>query len=287
MSAWMTISGSRRAGGLWWLALVPPLALLPACSEEVRSDPTVQPATERRLALSDSASDAAVPSGYSAFLYSEHDADVFTLMPDDEVSGGGVPIEAIHVEVGERVAEDQVLATLRDDAARLEVEAIRPEVEQSRRQLERLRELHENGLGVSDAEYEEGLYANQRAEAALRWAELYLSRTRVRAPFRGVISRRYVREGQVVDETVPLFRVTALSPLRARLLVPEEEVNGFSRGDVVTIEDAAGHTGSARVIIVGPTVDPGSGTREVIVELREVGEFKPGASVTVKAGAGP
>jgi hypothetical protein len=47
-----------------------------------------------------------------------------------------------------------------------------------------------------------------------------------------------------------------------------------------------GRTASARVIIVAPTVDPGSGTREVIVELRDVGEFKPGASITVTVGAG-
>lgn len=285
MSADRQTIETRLAAWAPRLALVLLLAT-PACSREVRSDPADEPATERRLALPDSIPRANAHNGYSAFLYSEHDADVFTLMPDDEVSGGGVPIEAIHVEVGDRVSEGQILATLRDDAALLEVEAIRPEVEQTRRQLERLRELHDDGLGVSDAEYEQGLYDNQRAEAALKWAELYLSRTRVRAPFRGVVSRRYVREGQVVDETVPLFRVTSMSPLRARLLVPEEDVNGFSRGDSVTVRDAAGRSGTARVVIVGPTVDPGSGTREVIVELRQVGDFKPGASVTVGTGGG-
>jgi len=283
MSARQTID-SLRGPCLRWLALLPLFSLV-GCSQEVRSDPTEEPATERRLSLTDSTRPAADLSGYSAFLYSERDADVFTLMPDDEVSGGGVPIVAIHVDVGDRVSEGEVLATLQDDAAQLEVEATRPEVEESRRQLDRLTELHDRGV-VSDAEYEEGLYANQKAEAALKWAELYLSRTRVRAPFRGVVSRRYVRQGQVVDETVPLFRVTALSPLRARLLVPEDEVGGFSEGESVTIRDAAGRSGHARVIIVGPTVDPGSGTREVIVELRDVGEFKPGASVIVEPEAG-
>jgi RND family efflux transporter MFP subunit len=273
---------SPRTRWLRWLCAAA-LCIPGACSQEVRSDASEEPATEHRLSLSDSRSVQVTRDGYPAFLYSEHDADVFTLMPDDEVSGGGVPIVAIHVEVGDRVGEGQILATLRDDAARLEVEATRPEAEESRLQLERLRELHSTGV-VSDAEYEEGLYANQRAEAALKWAELYLSRTRVRAPFRGVVSRRYVREGPVVDETVPLFRVTATAPLRARLLVPEDDVNLFEEGDSVTVRDVAGRSGKARVIIVGPTVDPGSATREVIVELGEVGEFKPGASITVETG---
>lgn len=285
MSARQTIFlKSRETRWIHWLA-VAALVVAAACSREVRSDPSEEPATERRLSLVGAAEDEMAPDGYSAFLYSERDAEVFTLMPDDEVSGSGVPIAAIHVEVGNRVAAGQLLATLRDDIPQLEVESIRPEVEESRRQLERLRELHARGV-VSDAEYEEGLYSNQRAEASLKWAELYLSRTQVRAPFSGVVSRRYVRQGQVVDETEPLFRVTSMAPLRARLLVPEDDVERFTEGEAVTISDATGRSGTGRVIIVAPTVDAGSGTREVVVEMRDVGEFRPGASVIVEMGAG-
>jgi RND family efflux transporter MFP subunit len=279
-----TLLKSRETRFIRWFA-VAVLIVVAACSREVRSDLSEEPATERRLSLAGAAEDEMAPDGYSAFLYSERDADVFTLMPDDEESGSGVPISAIHVEVGDRVATGQLLATLRDDVPQLEVESIRPEVEESRLQLERLRELHARGF-ASDAEYEEGLYSNQRAEASLKWAELYLSRTQVRAPFSGVVSRRYVRQGQVVDETEPLFRVTSMSPLRARLLVPEDDIGRFTEGEPVTVSDAAGRSGTALVIIVAPTVDAGSGTREVVVEMRDVGEFRPGASVIVETGTG-
>jgi membrane fusion protein (multidrug efflux system) len=265
-----------------YLALAPLLAGTAACSREVRSDPGEEPATERRLSLEDAGAEEATANGYTAFLYSEHDADVYTRMPDDEISGSGVPIATIQVEIGDRVRSGALLATLQDDVARLEVQAYTPEVEESRLQLERVRELHETGV-VSDAEYESTLYANKRAEAALKQAELYLARTRVRAPFSGVVSRRYVREGDLVDETQPLFRITAMAPLRARLLVPEENVGEFSVGGPVRVSDAAGREAAAKAIIVGPTVDPGSGTREVIVELDQVGEFRPGASVVVDA----
>ena len=278
-----TLTRSREIRWIHWVALAA-LLVVAACSREVRSDPSEEPATERRLSLSGAAEGETAPEGYSAFLYSERDAEVFTLMPDDEESGGGVPISAIHVEVGDRVATGQLLATLRDDIPQLEVESIRPEVEESRLKLERLRELRASDV-VSDAEYEAGLYSNQRAEAALKWAELYLSRTQVRAPFSGVVSRRYVRQGQVVDETKPLFRITSMSPLRARLLVPEDDVGRFTEGEPVAISDAAGRAGTGRVIIVGPTVDAGSGTREVVVEMKDVGEFRPGASVIVDTGA--
>ncbi len=104
----------------------------------------------------------------------------------------------------------------------------------------------------------------------------------MRAPFAGVVSRRYVRVGDIVDDETPLFRVTAMAPLRARLLVPESEVASFGVGATVTITAADGTMGTARVIIVGPTIDPGSGTREVVVELAEAGDFRPGASVVAE-----
>jgi hypothetical protein len=77
-----------------------------------------------------------------------------------------------------------------------------------------------------------------------------------------------------------------MSPLRARLLVPEDDIGRFTEGEPVTISDAAGRSGTALVIIVAPTVDAGSGTREVVVEMRDVGEFRPGASVIVETGTG-
>jgi multidrug efflux pump subunit AcrA (membrane-fusion protein) len=85
-----------------------------------------------------------------------------------------------------------------------------------------------------------------------------------------------------VDDETPLFRVTAMSPLRARLQVSESDISLFGTGAEVRITGADGTDGTAKVIIVGPTIDAGSGTREVIVELAKVGGFRPGASVTAE-----
>jgi hypothetical protein len=88
--------------------------------------------------------------------------------------------------------------------------------------------------------------------------------------------------GDIVDDEMPLFRVTAMAPLRARLMVPENELAAFGTGASVLITGADGTKGAARVILVGPTTDPGSGTREVIVELAKAEGFRPGASVTAE-----
>ena len=253
-----------------------------ACTQEVQSDPMDKDdATARRLSLPEAVSTEPSTETYSTHLYSEHDADVYSRMPDWDGSGSGVPVVAIHVEVGRRVSAGQLLATLEDDVAKLQVELARPATMETRRQLERVRALADGGV-VTEAELDAKDFANQRAEASLREAELYLERTRIRAPFAGVVSRRYVREREVVDEETPLFRVTALAPLRARLLVPEHQAERFTRGADVALEGSLGEIGMARVVIIGPTIDPGSGTREIIVELTAVDAFRPGAAVTAR-----
>lgn len=251
------------------------------CAEEVRSDPDLASVESQPARLSGRVDSSRSADAYQTHLYSERDADLFTRMYGDEGTASGIRIKVIHVEIGDRVQEGQLLATLDDEMPALEVEMARPAAEETRLQLERAEELKTSGV-VTPSEYEEVLFANRRAEAVLKQAENYLARTRVRAPFSGIVSRRYVRVGQIVGEKDPLFRVTAMAPLRARLLVPEDRIEGFRIGAPVLLRGTGDRTATARVILVGPTVDAGSGTREVIVELRRPDGFTPGATVVAE-----
>jgi len=251
------------------------------CAEQIHSDPAEASINESRPGVAIAAAEADDHRSFRTNLYSERDADLYNRLMIEETAGGGIPITAIRVEVGDRVQTGQLLATLENSDARLYVEAAEPEAEVAAATLRRVEELRESGA-VSEAEHDQAVYESRTAEAAIKQARLNLSRTQIRAPFAGVVSRRYVRVGDIVDDETPLFRVTAMAPLRARLLVPESEVASFGVGAPVMITATDGMTGTANVIIVGPTIDPGSGTREVIVELSEVGGFRPGASVVAE-----
>lgn len=267
--------------GLSISILLATAGLATGCAEEIRSE-----APDRAEGVSRPAATvaAAVPERevdhtFDTHLYSERDADLYNRLMIEETAGGGIPVVAIHVELGDRVQKGQLLATLEDADAQLYVEAAEPKAEVAAANLKRIEELRETGA-VSEAEHEAAEFESRTATAVLEQAKLNLSRTRIRAPFGGVVSRRYVRVGDVVDDETPLFRITALAPLRARLLVPEADIDAFRKGARLRVTAADGTTGTAEVIIVGPTIDPGSGTRGVIVQLSEVGDFRPGASVT-------
>jgi RND family efflux transporter MFP subunit len=249
------------------------------CSEEIETGPASAQPESPRLSLAATAS-AATEADFRTYLYSERDVDVFNRLGSGVYFEQGVVVRAIHVEVGDRVRAGQLLATLEDDEVKLELEAAEAKAEQAKAEFERIEELSEREF-VSPSEYDEALYASRAAEIQLKRARLDMSRTQVRAPFAGVVARRYIRERELVEEGTPLFRVTAMSPLRARLLVPELHGAAFRIGAPALVAGANGTSATARVLVVGPTVDPGSGTREVIVELADANGFRPGATVTV------
>jgi len=118
-----------------------------------------------------------------------------------------------------------------------------------------------------------------------RSLELELDKTKITAPFEGVIARRYVREGQEVNKGERLFWVTAEAPLLMRFTLPERLFGHIRPAQVfeVTSADVAGEKHSARVKEISPVVDPSSGTFEVLVELTgQRGSLRPGMTANLK-----
>jgi membrane fusion protein, multidrug efflux system len=114
--------------------------------------------------------------------------------------------------------------------------------------------------------------------------ELELEKTRITAPFSGVIARRYAREGQEVTKGERLFWVTAEAPLMMRFTLPEQYFGRIRPAQVfeVTSPDVPGEKHKARLKEISPVIDPASGTFEVLVELTgDRGSFRPGMTANV------
>ena len=109
--------------------------------------------------------------------------------------------------------------------------------------------------------------------------EIEMEKTKLTAPFNGLIARRYVREGQNVTKGQRLFWVTAEAPLLMRFTLPEKFFGKMHNGQPVevTCADAPAEKHLAKVKQVSPVVEPSSGTFEVLVELTgDRGTLRPG-----------
>jgi membrane fusion protein (multidrug efflux system) len=108
----------------------------------------------------------------------------------------------------------------------------------------------------------------KNAEANLRSLNLELEKTRITAPFSGMVARRYVNSGQTVAAGDRLFWVTELSPLLVKFILPERFSGHVKKGDAVSLAVAESSTiFGAHIASISPVVDPASDSIEVVAKV--------------------
>lgn len=190
-------------------------------------------------------------------------------------------IRELRVEEGARVAENQVLAVLEDDEQRIAAERARTTAEVAKGELERSAGLLDQGL-VSQDQFEKLRRDAADAAHAAELAELELSRTRIRAPFAGVILTRQLDVGATVSDGTAVYDLADLDPLEADVNIPERHVIRLQPGQRVQLTaDATDIRVEARIDRISPAVDPATGTVKVTIAVPGGGGLRPGAFVRV------
>jgi membrane fusion protein (multidrug efflux system) len=136
----------------------------------------------------------------------------------------------------------------------------------------------------SQFEIEKAKQNVSNAQANLRALDLEREKTRIEAPFDGVVARRYVRAGQQVAIGDRLFWVTAVRPLRIRFTLPEKFIGQISKGQELKVSsaEAPATQHAAQVVQVSPVVDPSSGTFEVVAQIVDAApDLRPGMTANV------
>jgi RND family efflux transporter MFP subunit len=233
----------------------------------------------------------------------EHQVDVST-------QRDGVIVSLARDE-GSAVKAGDILGQLDDRSLQMELVKARDDLQVSQNNVKykeaelkaktaahrRQQQLRELGLS-SDADLEAAEFQAKGAEYDLRgWEalvesgqaeihrfEIEIDQTRLRAPFSGVVVRRYVREGQGVAKEEKCFRVSQLAPLQVLFQVPESSGRP-ERGapvDLFLVADSK-RLLSARVVKVSPTVDPAGDNYNVTAQLTGTGrsDLRPGMAVRV------
>ena len=218
----------------------------------------------------------------------------------------------IAVEIGDHVQKGQVLALLDDSMLRTSCDAQKARVASLHAQildwqaeqksveadLHRADTMRADKI-ISQESWEHVKYkldetvaevARRRAdetvaEDELEAANLQLEKSRIVAPFAGVVGRSSVRIAQQVKEGDVLFWITAIAPLRILFTVPESEMAAFSNGAALelTTPDYPSLRQPARILRVSPVVDPASGSVQIIGAVVHPSPLlKPGMSMQVR-----
>lgn len=204
------------------------------------------------------------------------------------------PISEVLVDVGDEVEAGQVLARLDDRDYQLALERAQSEIQRlealqrsQTRQVERLRNIiqqqyvDEAQLDEAEAQLEALQAQLASARATLKTAERDLARTVFRTPTDGLIDERHVSAGDFAQRGNPMFRITTVDTLQAVLPFPETVAFRLRPGLAVELRTPAAPEELAigRITELSPGVNPSSRNLDVIVELQNPGDWRPGGTV--------
>ena len=212
----------------------------------------------------------------STSLEAEEEAEVVA-----KVSG---VVKQIFMEEGYSVKAGQVLAKLDDEQYRLEVNQAHSILDKIFSEFERNESLFRNKI-VSQESYEKTKSEYRTQKAAYDLAKLRLDYTEIKAPISGVVSRRFIKVGNMVKVDQPTFQVTDFDPLLAVLHVPEKEMSKLQVGypAKLTADALPGSEFKGKISRISPIVDAGTGTFKVTVEVNDkTRTLKPGMFTRVQ-----
>jgi membrane fusion protein, multidrug efflux system len=221
-------------------------------------------------------------------------------------------IAEVGVDTGSAVRKGQILARLDDrqltadsDAARQQAASIEADlknweatVKMAEVDLDRSEKMLKANLITASQvehdrfktiatryEYDREQKNYERALSVAKSLSLELEKTRIVAPFDGVIARRYVRRGQHVAMGDRFFWLTATSPLRVKFTLPEAYAGTLKRGSAVRLcpAERPDEQHSAKIVLISPVIDPASNTIDVTAQVTgDPGSLRPGMIANIQ-----
>ena len=212
------------------------------------------------------------------------------------------PVESIMVEVGDRVEKGDVLAILDPEILKAELQLTQSELDEAGAELKtwaaekqvamtelRRQERLLKSAAFSQAKYEDAqkqvVVAEARVERAranvaikrsnLQRKQIDVEYAVVRAPYAGVVLRRYTEAGAYVVKGAPLVRLIDDRTLEVEASVPYKRVNALPPGRKVEfkLDDGSRHQATVRAIL--PSENPQTRTRTVRLIPKFSGTGRP------------
>ena len=185
-------------------------------------------------------------------------------------------IKRVLVDIGDRVAEGDILVILENPIIRREVEALRVEAEVARKHLERLQNASKTASGIiPESDIDAAEATSTRASAALSAGMDRLSFLEVTAPMSGVITKRNIHPGAVVENgltapnQIPMITIMTCEDIRIKLPYPERDMQFiYSGAEIVLHFPDLNKTVNTNVTRVAASINPDTRTVDVFVDIR-------------------
>jgi membrane fusion protein (multidrug efflux system) len=194
-------------------------------------------------------------------------------------------VTALPFREGEVLKRGELIAQLGD--AQLAAEVARAEAlrAQSKVTFDRVKSVVDQGAGAPQ-DLDDAAAGLKVAQANLDLAKARFAKTRIVAPFKGIVGARRVSVGTFVRTGTPITELANIDEIRVNFFAPERFLPQLSRGAAVSISAPAfpGYRLTGRILVIDPIIDQTTRSARVVARVQNVGRrFRPGMSANVSA----
>ena len=195
-------------------------------------------------------------------------------------------VEAVYKDIGDVVRKGEVVVKLNNPELYRQRQQLEAEVESKKSVYNRLQSIYEKTPSITPLQVLEDAKAEYLSlKSKLDAVNDRISFLKVKAPFSGIITQRFVDEGALVqsglteDNPRKIVEIQETNPIRLSIPLPEADAVAIGKGmDVfVTFPELPGGSYIAKVSRTANSLDRASKTMRVEIDIPNAdGKIKPG-----------
>jgi len=188
-------------------------------------------------------------------------------------------------EEGTFIKKGDLIAQLDDSQLAAEVKRSEALFEQSKSNYGRIKSIVDQKAGTQQ-DLDDANAALHVAEANLVLAKARFSKTRITAPFDGMIGARKVSVGTFLRTGQAITELANINEIRVNFSAPESFLSQLSRGAGVTVSSPVykNHMVTGKIIVIEPVLNELTRNAKIIARVSNPGQkFLPGMSANVSA----
>lgn len=165
-------------------------------------------------------------------------------------------VASLHLPEGKFVEQGTILVALEADIATATLKQMVAKQENSLRNYKRLQLLAAKGSG-SASQKDEAFATLRFDEASVELAKAQLARTKIKAPFSGIVGLRHISLGDYIEVGKPLVNLEDISSLLLDFKIPEKYLLELKEGQLVevTSEAVPNQVFRGKIYAISPQID--------------------------------
>ncbi len=186
---------------------------------------------------------------------------------------------------GDAISRGGLIAKLDDSQLKAEVDRAAALRDQAKASYDRIKNIVDQGAGAPQ-DLDDAAASLKVAEANLAYAKARLAKTRITAPFDGILGSRRVSPGAFVRAGQAITDLTQIDEIRVLFSVPERFLSKLKLNSEVTVSTTAypGYELQGKIDVIEPSLDPDTRSARVIARVKNPGgKFRPGMSANITA----